>query len=390
MDALVAVEKEGTRLNGKYEGCRKSINKHLEELIEHVESVKKGLCDESTSDDDILAPLQLHVLSACSKKIKETTNKVALEHKELHTYVSKIGKSIDRNFASDFTGTTQEDIFTGKASDLLNEAIAEHLLRQGQVGIADQLIQEAGLKVEAHHREPFLELNEILYQCKQKNLEPALKWAAEHHDELIAKDSALEFKLHRLKFIDLIHKGHHREALEYSRIFPKFDGHMKEIQRLMCSFAFLKQGLINSPYSDLLDPVNWIEVSDQLTKDACFLLGLSMNSPLEISVTAGCIALPTLLQIRQVMQQRQVEGMWNAKEELPVEIELGREFHFHSIFACPILRQQCGQSNPPMTLVCGHVISKDALQRLSHGNKLKCPYCPLEMDPREAKRIYFT
>ena len=44
----------------------------------------------------MLTPLQLHVLSACSKKIKETTNKVALEHKELHTYVSKIGKAIDR------------------------------------------------------------------------------------------------------------------------------------------------------------------------------------------------------------------------------------------------------------------------------------------------------
>ena len=88
----------------------------------------------------------------------------------------------------------------------------------------------------------------------------------------------------------------------------------------MGSFAFLKHGLENSPYADLLDPVNWIEVSDQLAKDACFLLGLSMSSPLEISVTAGCIALPTLLQIRQVMQQRQVEGMWNAKEELPVSL----------------------------------------------------------------------
>ena len=45
MDALVAVEKEGTRLNAKYESCRKSVNKHLEELIEHVESVKEGLCE---------------------------------------------------------------------------------------------------------------------------------------------------------------------------------------------------------------------------------------------------------------------------------------------------------------------------------------------------------
>ena len=45
MEALVAVEKEGTRLNGKYESCRKSSTKLINELIEHVESVKKGLCE---------------------------------------------------------------------------------------------------------------------------------------------------------------------------------------------------------------------------------------------------------------------------------------------------------------------------------------------------------
>ena len=86
----------------------------------------------------------------------------------------------------------------------------------------------------------------------------------------------------------------------------------------MTCFAFLKRGLENSPYSDLLDPINWIEVGDNIAKEACALLGLSMSSPLEASVTAGCLALPTLLQIKQVMQQRQVEGMWSSKEELPV------------------------------------------------------------------------
>ena len=54
---------------------------------------------------------------------------------------------------------------------------------------------------------------------------------------------------------------------------------------------------------------------------------------------------------------------------LQVEIDLGHEYHFHSIFACPILRQQSTQSNPPMRLVCGHVISKDALSKLSNMNK---------------------
>lgn len=40
------------------------------------------------------------------------------------------------------------------------------------------------------------------------------------------------------------------------------------------------------------------------------------------SIRAGCKALPPLLNIRQVMQQRQVSGVWSSKDELPVCISI--------------------------------------------------------------------
>lgn len=36
------------------------------------------------------------------------------------------------------------------------------------------------------------------------------------------------------------------------------------------------------------------------------------------SINAGSTALPALLNIKQVMQQRQVTGIWSGKDELPV------------------------------------------------------------------------
>ena len=104
----------------------------------------------------------------------------------------------------------------------------------------------------------------------------------------------------------------------------------------MCCFAFVRHGLQNSPYSDLFDPVNWIEICDHIARDACSLLGLSKCSPLEVCVTAGCTALPILLQIREVMQQRQFEGMWNAKEELPVSVDSS---YFKSTLVTSVSRQ---------------------------------------------------
>jgi hypothetical protein len=200
--------------------------------------------------------------------------------------------------------------------------------------------------------------------------------------------------LHRLQFIELLRlgKGRQTDAVNYARLhFPQFAlHHEKDIQTLMGSLLYLKKdGVSLSPYEFLLDPIHWAEICDVFTRDACSLLGLSVESPLTVCVNAGCLALPALLNIKQVMQQRQVQGVWNSRDELPIEIDLGKEYRYHSIFACPILRQQSTENNPPMRLVCGHVVSRDALNKLANGNKLKCPYCPLEQNPSDARVIHF-
>ena len=135
------------------------------------------------------------------------------------------------------------------------------------------------------------------------------------------------------------------------------------------------------------------------------------------SLQAGCTALQPLRTLKQAMQERQCFVIWNVKDELPVslicspfllsqthprkhptspphlhkhptspprphnhstspphsplkiEIDLGPDSTFHSIFACPILRQQTTEANPPLRLLCGHVISKDAFNKLISAEK---------------------
>ena len=93
---------------------------------------------------------------------------------------------------------------------------------------------------------------------------------------------------------------------------------ISEIQQLMACLLYSKVGIEHSPYASLLDPVHWLDICDVFAKEACALLGLSLESPLEVCITAGCVALPSLLQIKQVMQKRQVTGVWCQKDELPV------------------------------------------------------------------------
>jgi len=112
----------------------------------------------------------------------------------------------------------------------------------------------------------------------------------------------------------------------------------------------------------------------------------------KFSLSAGAQAVPHLLTLRQVMQSRQVHNIWTQQnDELPIEINLTGQpsTTYHSVFACPILRQQTTETNPAMRLACGHCISRDALNKLAHSNRLKCPYCPLESSTADTLMLQF-
>ena len=80
----------------------------------------------------------------------------------------------------------------------------------------------------------------------------------------------------------------------------------------------------------------------------------AQDSPLLVTIAAGSAALPTLLKLASVVALAPptaaelaaggagAGGDGEEAPSLPVEIPLGREFVFHSIFACPVSREQVG------------------------------------------------
>lgn len=111
------------------------------------------------------------------------------------------------------------------------------------------------------------------------------------------------------------------------------------------------------------------EAAELFVVEACALLRLAPLSPLAGAVLAGARVLPALHDIKAKMTHPHVIAAWS-DDELPLEVDLGEDGGgYHSVFACPILRQQASEHNPPMRLLCGHVISRDALNKLAMGVK---------------------
>lgn len=236
--------------------------------------------------------------------------------------VSKVGKAIDRNFTAEYTSITRHDLFQNSRNiELLDKNIVQHFYRQGMDDVAESLIKEANLPKEEIQEEPFAELHKIFEEIHQKNLHSAIAWAAKFSNELESKNSPLEFKLHRLAFLQIIKGGlgAQNEAINYARInLSKFvKNYQKDFQVLMGCLLYLKIGLENSPYKYLLRDEMWVECADAFLKDASAISGINKDSPLTVIINAGCVALPALLNLKQVMA-RQVQGIWSGRDELPV------------------------------------------------------------------------
>ena len=78
-------------------------------------------------------------------------------------------------------------------------------------------------------------------------------------------------------------------------------------------------------------------------------------------------------------------------ETLGVEVDLGKKMQFHSIFVCPVLREESTLENPAMLLRCAHVVSRDAIRKLRRQPQLrfKCPYCATEQGIGDCRIIRF-
>ncbi|KAJ5929011.1 hypothetical protein N7454_006859 [Penicillium verhagenii] len=424
------VQKEHERLLKRLRGSQGL--KNVDSTIELLQSARDTIASDPNQAAITLAKLQ--------NPVKSSFESINDSLKETHSGLNKYTKSLDKvtNSAVNFPicprhlilifqlfkdrplPSTEHDALL-QQENLINRAISMHLLREGQFAVAATFLAEIAeqkamdnpdstpltpkpptslLDVDevpsSEIRKQFASMYYILQELKEKNnLLPAIEWSRENREALEARGSNLEFELSRLQFVWLFHGRSHdlrisdwQAAVQYAqREFQSFaPRYLREVQQLVGAMAY-RPNLQGSPYSTIFNNASaWDDVAQFFTREFCSLLGLSADSPLYVAATAGAIALPTLLKLQTIMKAKRTE--WTSENELPVEISLPPSYLFHSIFVCPVSKEQATDENPPMMMPCGHVIAEESLRRLSKGNRFKCPYCPSESHPKDARKIF--
>lgn len=378
---------EAARVAKKQRTTASSSEDALQQLIDAVGQAQARLQEPGS---DVAATLQdLHSRLAQLN----LAARLAADTKELHGAVSRLGKVVDRHFSLDICKAVRE---TELDAGALNQVVAEHLYHEGHFAIGDEFVAEAGVPNGTDLKQPYASMHTVLQALQARNLQPALDWV--HKAELAGpggEPSSLEFVIHRVAFLQLLNAQGQAAALAYGRAhFPRFHAsNMPQIQRLLGALCYAKRAAAGqrTPYADLfaLEEL-WAGLQKDFVRQCCALLGQAQDSPLLVAVAAGSAALPTLLKLASLAAVQPLAEQL-AGEQLPVEIPLGREFCFQSVFACPVSRDQSTSDNPPMLLPCGHCISHQSIMKIAKAaNRVfKCPYCPHECTPASCQQLHF-
>uniref|UniRef100_A0A7S1C6P1 RING-Gid-type domain-containing protein n=1 Tax=Bicosoecida sp. CB-2014 TaxID=1486930 RepID=A0A7S1C6P1_9STRA len=421
--ADAALAKDVASLVKKQKASRKRATTAVDKLLRRAREAHARVSDGGvTAADARAAVAALHAAAAET----DVLGKVKSEHKALHGAIGKVAKSVDKALLTDLgplaaLGEAGGDGGRG-GSDVgaaLAAPLADHLYRHGHVEVADALLAtiddrnggaagaaddgEGGAGAGSFggslgsaaaagvSRAPYVGVHTILRDLRAGRLGSALEWASRQRGALIALGSTLEFDLHCLAFVQKLRRPAPRgrqEALLHAREhFPHFaDAQMPTIKRMMAASLYAGR-LEASPYADLASPGRVRAVERAIVRDNCLLHGLPESSPLETSLRAGLMGLPALLKLSSVLKM--TGGSLESLTEVPVEVPLPESLQFHSVFACPVSREQTQPDNPPMLLACGHVVGKDALERLSasRGGRFKCPTCPKVQTSSEALQL---
>jgi hypothetical protein len=385
LDKLSRLSAFSSRPGSKSVAKNPDVSASLDALLSTLHAAKDGLAAGTSTPADI-APV-------ISKSVDQRRGEIEDRQKEVYNALTKFGRSLDKKFPNPVPPSIP--VFNNPKSEAaLERTIAMHFIRTGSFDVAEVFGRESSVELPSEIPDAFVHMHQVIQDLRRHDVERALQWVNQNREHLISRGSPLEFYLHRSRYLHLLLNDPSSpplSALDYAkRCFPAlFPAHSAAIQRLLTAIIYHPPSrLQNSPYADFTSPEIHAEVIRMFEKEYCARLGLSCELPLRIAGDiGGGGALARIEKGRKVMRDKKSE--WSQTDELPIEIPLQPRHRYHSVFACPVSKEQSTEANPPMMLACNHVVAQDSLRMLSKSpGRVKCPYCPSETT-NPALRVYF-
>lgn len=281
--------------------------------------------------------------------------------------------------------------------------IGDFLIRSGDL----ELVKEIGKRKPELIEDFDLELeemkDEIIKSLEAKELASALKWCADHRNNLKRISSDLEFKLRRQEFIELLKRGDVSGSIKLSQkhFSAWLETNYREIREalaLICWLPFLNKGIkwnngIVAKYEILLGDDQWEMLKEQFKNDFITIYQVDKSSQLIKTVRTGL----SVLKTRQCnkcesgeVEESECPACSGPLKEIATQLPFG---HFETTkIRCRITGKLVSEDDPPMALPNGQVYSESGLKLLCEGSAagvLKCPVTGQNFLLSDARKCFF-
>lgn len=303
-------------------------------------------------------------------------------HKEYFTYVSKLGKTIDKAISP-----IPREIF-------FDYRVVEKDLYSLVTGYHKELSKK--LKPENPQTKTLFHYEQLEKNLCEKEVFKALDLYEKHHQSLKLVDSEFKTNLCKTGFLKLVNEGKQGEAIIFLRkkLTPQTQQMAEEIGELIHSVCYTKElmppkrlALINDFESIL------VKCLKQVRRAIRRLKGLPETSTFMQLIAAGLIALPQHLLHNEIWADNK------NNQEIHITVDLPKDMVHHSMIYCPISKDVCDPFlNVPLLQNCGHIVGQLSVKKMVDANRgrnlisvvhFKCPTCPNQQTQASMQPILY-
>jgi hypothetical protein len=380
---------------------KKNQESHINETSELISSLKNSIIEIKNSitlsntdmelNNDDSSNNKVHKIINLIGKIEEnnTLKKYNVSANSYYNNLTKYSKSLSQLEKEELYNNTYNNQKISFNKDAFLTILIKDLYRKGNFNTANTLINESKINFNSNFKYLFNDLNIITQELKNGFLEGLLNWIKKYETHLKDFDSDLPFELNCFRFILLkdykdLNKN---EILNRGKfLFKDYISDFKYLTKISKAYSYMtlydsksiNSDLFQNKYANFMNKEAMIsKLIEMFTRDCCLILNIPLESGFFLTLLAGLISMPQIVKSEAILKDK--KDISNNKE-LPYEISLPNELKFHSIFICPVAKEISTIDNPPMLLTCGHVISKNSLNKMNKtvnsNSQIKCPTCP--------------
>ncbi|GJT39491.1 protein RMD5 [Tanacetum coccineum] len=387
-EAFNEVVKNQELVTSSYKEAIDQVENKIKEAIKKIQKTVsmdlkgvKEAYNEVVNNQELVTSSYKEVIDQVENEIKEAIKKIqSVDHPSVglnKSVITNLKQKLERIWPRDqrFKQSQKElnKSFTKNPKILSKFADPDISEAYGNVDFAPaHFIQESQEPDIDPLRSAFQRLQKVIKAFEAGNEVPALTMVSEYQHILEQNGSNLEFDICGLHYLKLLENSKKQDkAFEFAEnhLLPFKRTHQNKLNDLLGWMA-LRVEPENSYASHLFSQVKQEELVKEMTNQFFSIIGKNL---LRVTTEAGARALPTLLKLTRVMSLNNQQE-WETMKKLPVAIDLGSEFQFHSVFVCPVSGEE---SVIPYMLPCHHVISLGTIYGLSNylREELKCPVC---------------